>query len=202
MAVPALARLLGNQDPVVRERAASVLIRLLDAEDPNIRQFTAQFLSRMGSVVVPALAGLLHDPDPVVRERAARALNVLNTTRLDIVFEAAHDGPVADRQQAAYSPRDCIDPALDRLLKGLPPLAKSSLRSCRSRRPASDRREQRLLSPSLAIGMAVVCFLLAAVFAFGQVGNQLLGVIICLFVGLMMLAIGMVGFWSPRPKRP
>jgi hypothetical protein len=54
----------------------------------------------------------------------------------------------------------------------------------------------------LALGMAVVCFLLAAVFAFGQVGNRLLGVVICLFVGLMILAIGMVGFWSRGPKRP
>jgi hypothetical protein len=64
-----------------------------------------------------------------------------------------------------------------------------------------ERPQARPLFRKLALGMAVVCFLLTAVFAFGQVGNRLLGVVICLFVGLMMLTIGMTGFWPPRSQR-
>jgi hypothetical protein len=64
-----------------------------------------------------------------------------------------------------------------------------------------ERLQAAPLFRKLALGMAIVCFLLTAVFAFGQVGNRLLGVVVCLFVGLMMLTIGMTGSWPPRPQR-
>lgn len=54
----------------------------------------------------------------------------------------------------------------------------------------------------LALGMAVVCVLLAAVFGVAPgVEDRLMVVGICLFVGFVMLTIGMTGYWPPRRGR-
>lgn len=53
----------------------------------------------------------------------------------------------------------------------------------------------------LAIGLAVICFLLAVVFGFAPIEGKLLGVVICLFVGFIMATIGATGYWPPPRKR-
>jgi hypothetical protein len=64
-----------------------------------------------------------------------------------------------------------------------------------------ERPQARPLFRKLALSMAVVCFLLAAVFGLAPLGDRLLGVGICLFLGFMMLTIGLTGSWPPRPER-
>jgi hypothetical protein len=64
-----------------------------------------------------------------------------------------------------------------------------------------ERPPARPLFRKLALGMAVVCVLLAAVFGFAPVEDRLLGVGICLFLGFVMFTIGRTGFWPPRPER-
>lgn len=60
----------------------------------------------------------------------------------------------------------------------------------------------RALFRKLALALSIVCFALAAVFNFVPVakGDRLFTVLICLFVGFVMLTIGRTGFW-PRPKK-
>ena len=65
-----------------------------------------------------------------------------------------------------------------------------------------ERPQARPLFRKLALGMAVVCFLIAVVIGLlAPVGGRLQVVGGCLFMGYMMLTIGMTGFWPPRPKR-
>jgi len=66
---------------------------------------------------------------------------------------------------------------------------------------AGDQPQARPLFRKLALGMAVVCFLLAVVFGLAPVGDRLLTVGACLFVGFMMLTIAKSGYWPPRARR-
>ena len=61
--------------------------------------------------------------------------------------------------------------------------------------------QARPLFRKLALGMAVVCFILATVFGIAPGEDKLLTVGSCLFVGFVMLTIGKTGFWPPRPRR-
>ena len=66
--------------------------------------------------------------------------------------------------------------------------------------------QARPLFRKLALGMAVVLFLLAAVFALAPVADldseqKRIGVVVSLFVGFVMLTIGKTGFWPPRAPR-
>jgi formate hydrogenlyase subunit 4 len=66
--------------------------------------------------------------------------------------------------------------------------------------------QARPLFRMLALGMAVVLFLLAAVFGLAPVADldskqKLVVVVPCLFVGYVMLTIGKTGFWPPRALR-
>jgi hypothetical protein len=63
--------------------------------------------------------------------------------------------------------------------------------------------QARPLFRKLALGMAIVLFLLAAVFGLAPTDNnlKLLGGGSCLFVGFVMLTIGKTGFWPPPAKR-
>lgn len=56
----------------------------------------------------------------------------------------------------------------------------------------------------LAIAVAIVCFLLAVVFGLlAPFEEKLLGMVVCVFVGMVMMAIGITGYWPPRrnPRR-
>jgi hypothetical protein len=64
-----------------------------------------------------------------------------------------------------------------------------------------ERPQARPLFRKSALGMALVCFLLAAVIGLAPLGDRLLGVGICLFVGFMMSTIGLTGSWPPHPER-
>jgi hypothetical protein len=66
--------------------------------------------------------------------------------------------------------------------------------------------QARPLFRKLALGMAVVLFLLAAVFGLAPVADldskqKLVVVVPSLFVGYVMLTIGKTGFWPPRALR-
>jgi hypothetical protein len=61
--------------------------------------------------------------------------------------------------------------------------------------------QARPLFRKLALGMAIVCFILATVFGIARVENKLLTAGSCLFVGVVMLTIAKTGFWPPRPRR-
>ena len=66
--------------------------------------------------------------------------------------------------------------------------------------------QARPLVRKLALGMAVVLFLLAAVFGLDPVADldskqKLVVVVPSLFVGYMMLTIAKTGFWPPRALR-
>ena len=50
----------------------------------------------------------------------------------------------------------------------------------------------------LAVGVAVVCFVLAGVFGFVADEGRWLAVGVCLAVGVMMAVIGVTGYWPPR----
>ena len=65
----------------------------------------------------------------------------------------------------------------------------------------AEKRPARPLFRKLALGVGMVCFLLAFVFQFGPVPKEdkLLPALICLFVGVVMVTISQTGFW-PRPK--
>jgi hypothetical protein len=59
----------------------------------------------------------------------------------------------------------------------------------------------RPLFRKLALGVAVVCFALAAVTGLTGEGDGLFGPLVCLAVGFVMAAIGVTGYWPPaRPK--
>jgi hypothetical protein len=66
-----------------------------------------------------------------------------------------------------------------------------------------EKPQARPLFRKLALGMAIVLFLLAAVFGLAPTDNnsKLLGGGLCLFVGFAMLTIGKTGFWPPPAKR-
>jgi hypothetical protein len=64
-----------------------------------------------------------------------------------------------------------------------------------------ERPPARPLFRKLAVGMAVVCFILAAVFGIVPDENKLLGVLVCLFVGFVTSVIGTTGYWPPRPRQ-
>jgi peptidoglycan/LPS O-acetylase OafA/YrhL len=49
----------------------------------------------------------------------------------------------------------------------------------------------------LALGMAVVCFVLGAVFGIAQGDDSLFTMLVCLFVGFVMLTIARTGRWPP-----
>ena len=53
----------------------------------------------------------------------------------------------------------------------------------------------------LALGVAVVCFLLAAAFTFAAPEQGLFPRIVCLIVGFIMLVIGKNGRWPPRSRK-
>lgn len=62
-----------------------------------------------------------------------------------------------------------------------------------------ERTPARALFRKLALGMAVVCVVLAAAFGVAPgVKDRLMGVGVCLFLGFVMLAIGTTGDWPPR----
>jgi hypothetical protein len=63
--------------------------------------------------------------------------------------------------------------------------------------------QARPLFRKLALGMAVVLFVLATAFRLAPIGrdNKLLGGGVCLFVGFVMLNIGKTGRWPPRGSR-
>jgi len=52
----------------------------------------------------------------------------------------------------------------------------------------------------LAIGVAIVCFVLAAIFGVAQPEDGLVAPGICLFVGFVVAVIGATGYWPPRRK--
>jgi hypothetical protein len=52
----------------------------------------------------------------------------------------------------------------------------------------------------LALGVAVVCFALAAISGFARPGDGLHGLAILLFLGFVMAVIGVTGYWPPRRK--
>ena len=66
-----------------------------------------------------------------------------------------------------------------------------------------EKPQARPLFRKLALGMAIVLFLLAAVFGLALTDNnlKLLAGGSCLFVGFVMLTIGRTGFWPPSAKR-
>jgi hypothetical protein len=74
-----------------------------------------------------------------------------------------------------------------------------------------EKPQARPLFRKLALGMAIVLFLLAAAFALAPIVDnngrtfpreaRLLGVGSCLFLGFAMLAIGRTGRWPPPAKR-
>jgi hypothetical protein len=140
---------------------------------------------------VSALTRLLHAEDPAIRRFAKRALLRLGPVLVWALHRLRGDPDPDVRKFAAR---------VSMMLAGEP--AHALARACRAKVEPRRISCSATLFGMLALGMAVVCFLLAAVFAFGQVGNRLLGVVICLFVGLMMLTIGMTAFWPRRPKRP
>jgi hypothetical protein len=64
-----------------------------------------------------------------------------------------------------------------------------------------DTPQARPLFRKLALGMALVCFVLALVLGIAPIEDKLLAAGSCLFVGFVMLTIGKTGFWPPRPRR-
>jgi hypothetical protein len=61
--------------------------------------------------------------------------------------------------------------------------------------------DARPLFRMLAFGVAVVCFVLAAVFRFASPEAGVLPQITCLVVRFIMLVIGGTGFWPPRSRK-
>jgi hypothetical protein len=56
----------------------------------------------------------------------------------------------------------------------------------------------------LALGTALVCFVLALVawiVAPADGGDSLFGVWVCVFVGMVMVSIAATGYWPPRRRR-
>jgi len=49
----------------------------------------------------------------------------------------------------------------------------------------------------LAIGVAVVCFILAVVFVFAPIEEKAFPVVVYLFVGFVMAVLGLTGHWPP-----
>lgn len=65
---------------------------------------------------------------------------------------------------------------------------------------SSETPPARPVFRKLAIGVAVVCSLLAAVFGLARPEDGLLAPGVCLFVGVMMAVIGFTGYWPPRRR--
>jgi hypothetical protein len=65
-----------------------------------------------------------------------------------------------------------------------------------------ERPQARPLFRKLALGMAIVLFLLAAIFGIALTENtsRWMSTGVCLFLGFVMLTIGKTGLWPP-PKR-
>jgi hypothetical protein len=65
-----------------------------------------------------------------------------------------------------------------------------------------DKPQARPLFRKLALGMAIVFFLLAAVFGLAPTDNnsKLLGGGLCPFLSFVMLTIGKTGLWPPPPS--
>jgi hypothetical protein len=65
-----------------------------------------------------------------------------------------------------------------------------------------EKSQASALFQKLALGTAIVLFLLAAVFGLAPTdhNSKFLGGGLCLFVGVVMLTIGKTGFW-PRSAR-
>jgi hypothetical protein len=63
-----------------------------------------------------------------------------------------------------------------------------------------EKPKARPIFRMLALGMAVFCFVLGAVFAVAPGDNKLFTVGTCLFVGFVMLTIARTGLWPP-PRR-
>jgi transcriptional regulator with XRE-family HTH domain len=183
LAVSVLAELLRDPDPDVRERAAGALRMLSRGRDPDVREKAAGALKMLGR-------GRDSDvlADPTIHLRAASEPPTLSPS-WEVLVAGLPNASIDDEDEGVLQ-----DVLFDELVAPAAPHAPAMTRILLQRSPWP-------LSRKLAIGMAVVCFLLAAVFAFGQVGNRLLGAVICLFVGLMMLIIGMTGFWPRRPVR-
>jgi hypothetical protein len=65
---------------------------------------------------------------------------------------------------------------------------------------AEGRPPARPMFRKLALGVAVICFILAAVTGLTGEGAELFGPLGCLFVGFVMAAIGATGYWPRWPK--
>ena len=65
----------------------------------------------------------------------------------------------------------------------------------------SETPQARPLYRKLALGTAIVCFLLGAAFAISPIEGKTLTTIACLIVGAVMLTIGNTGYWPPRRDR-
>jgi hypothetical protein len=64
-----------------------------------------------------------------------------------------------------------------------------------------DRPKARPIFRKLALGMAVVCFVLGALFAVAPGVDKLYPVVACLFLGFVMLTIARTGLWPPPRGR-
>jgi hypothetical protein len=62
---------------------------------------------------------------------------------------------------------------------------------------ADEKPKARPMFRRLALGMAVVCFVLGAAFGIARGEDSLFIMVVCLFVGFVMLTIARTGLWPP-----
>ena len=122
-AVAPLVAALKDQDPGVRERAASALgeikdphaieplISALDDPDSHVEKGASDALVKIGRPAVEPLITALKDGDAGVRSRAASALGEIKDARaIEALIAALEDGNVEVRRDSAYDLAVLKDP--------------------------------------------------------------------------------------------